>query len=133
MPLMEARTSSRRFTLLKDFSADEISVTGTPQLEAKAAAAVAFHTLYSPPKANSKSAQYLPSRNTVQRVRSGSRRRLVTRHIADSLVPYRSTGQNAFAKHRSMLLPESNPIIRPRPGTRFTNRLKAVSTASRSL
>src|SRR5579871_151143 len=140
IPFTCAFTSSRRFTLLNVFNASAIAVFGTPHDSAIAAAAVAFHTLYSPASGNSRSAQGLPSRNTVQLVRSVSRRRSETRQLARGPAPYRSTGQNALARQRSRLglsfAPPAAPskaTILPRRGTRFTRRLNAVSTASRSL
>src|SRR5437667_9380254 len=50
MPFTSARTSRGRFTLLKVFSAVLILSFEIPQPAAKAAAAVAFKTLYSPPE-----------------------------------------------------------------------------------
>ena len=60
MPLISAFTSRRRFTLRKVASAWAIASFEIPQSHASAAAAVAFQTLYSPPSANSKSAQRFP-------------------------------------------------------------------------
>src|SRR5580704_14129975 len=105
IPFTRARTSRRRFTLLNVFNAAEISSLETPQSTAKAAAAVAFQTLYSPASENSKSAQGSLLRSTVQVVRAGSKRRFVIRHADLALVPYRSTGQNARSKQRSRLSP----------------------------
>src|SRR5204863_6473094 len=124
---------SRRFTLLNVFNAEAIASLGTPYPAARAAAAVAFSTLYSPASENSKSDQCSPFCSTDHEVRVGSSSRFVTRQVAFLLVPYRSTGQKARARHRSTLSPVSTATIRPRPGTRFTSRLNAVSTASRSL
>ena len=59
----------------------------TPQDEARAAAAVAFQTLYSPASGNSKSAQGLASRKTVHVVRFGSRRRSVTLQLERGPAP----------------------------------------------
>src|SRR6266496_4262302 len=144
MPFTCAFTSRRRFTLLKVFRAAAIAFFGTSQDDANAAAAVAFQTLYSPAKANSRSAQGCPLCRTVHDVRAGSRRRFVIFQFASGPVPYCSTGQKALAKQRSRLgegatvsdispVKPSKATIRPRRGTRFTRRLKAVSTASRSL
>ena len=51
-------------------------------VEASAAAAVAFQTLYSPPRANSKSAPRLAFCSAQTRLCVGSRRKLATRHVA---------------------------------------------------
>ena len=61
MPSTWAFTSRRRFTLLKVFSASAIASFETAHDDASAAAAVAFHTLYSPASGNSRSAQGWPS------------------------------------------------------------------------
>src|SRR5271165_2074260 len=98
MPFTFARTSSRRLTLLKVFNAAEISSLGTPHPAAIAAAAVAFHTLYSPATAYSKSAHGFPSRRTDHAVRPGSKCRSVIRQVAFEAEPYRSTGQKARAR-----------------------------------
>src|ERR1700716_2934461 len=95
IPLTCARTSRRRFTLLKVFNAEAISSLGTPQADARAAAAVAFNTLYSPASGNSKSAHGSPFFSTDHEVRAGSSRKFASRHMAEALLPYRSTGQNA--------------------------------------
>src|SRR6185437_4146840 len=105
----------------------------TPQVAASAAAAVAFHTLYSPASANSKLPQGLSSRRTDQLVRVGSVRKLAICHPAFEFEPYRSTLQKARAMQRSTLSPVSKAIKLPRRGIRFTSLLKEVSTASRSL
>src|SRR5207249_10624746 len=76
MPLTSARTSRRRFTLLNVFSAVLILSFEMLQPTAKAAAAVAFKTLYSPPRENSKSAQCSPLCSTDQLVRAGSSRKI---------------------------------------------------------
>src|ERR1700732_2250598 len=107
IPFTLARTSRRRFTLLKVFNAAEISSFEIPHPAAIAAAADAFHTLYSPPTAYSNSAHGFPSRITDHAVRPGSKCRSVIRQVAFALEPYRSTGQNARARHRSRLSPVS--------------------------
>src|SRR4029077_1587584 len=98
MPFTCARTSRRRFTLLKVFNATTIFSLGIPHPDARAAAAVAFITLHSAPSANSKSAQLSPFVRIVHEVTVGSSRRLVTCHEPFFVVPYRSTGQNARAR-----------------------------------
>src|SRR5947209_18882878 len=95
MPLTSARTSRRRFTLMNVFSAVVILSFEMLQPTAKAAAAVAFKTLYSPPRENSKSAQCSPSCSTDQLVRAGSSRRFVIRQVEFCVAPYRSTGQRS--------------------------------------
>src|SRR5713226_3696583 len=87
IPFTCARTSRRRFTLLKVFKAAAICSFEIPHPDAKAEAAVAFSTLYSPARANSKSDHGSPLRSTDHEVRAGSRRRLVTLHVADGLLP----------------------------------------------
>src|SRR5579863_2463471 len=94
-PFTVARTSRRRLTLLKILRAWAIRSLSMPEFAASAAAAVAFHTLYSPPSENSNSAHFFPLRNTVHLVRVGSRDRSVICHSARDECPYRSTGQNA--------------------------------------
>src|SRR5438034_5695556 len=79
MPFTSARTSRRRLTLLKLLSAFAICSFAIPYAAAMTAAAVAFHTLYSPARENSKSPQGLASRKTDHEVRAGSKRKLVTR------------------------------------------------------
>src|SRR3954454_22640028 len=103
MPLTWALTSRRRFTLLKLFKASAMSFGAIPHEAARAAAAVAFHTLYSPARANSKSAQCALLCSTDQVVAPGSRRKLVTFQLARGPAPYRSIGLKAFARLRSRL------------------------------
>src|SRR6202020_489067 len=103
MPLTCAFTSKRRLTLLNVFRAAAIASAEMPHPDARAAAAVAFQTLYSPANGNSKSAHGWPSRRTVQEVRPGSRRKFVTFQFARGPAPYRSTGQNGLRKQRSRL------------------------------
>src|SRR5580704_14015819 len=103
IPFTCAFTSSRRFTLLNVFSAAAISSFEIPYAAARAAAAVAFHTLYSPASGNSRSAQACPLCNTDHEVRPASNFRFVIRHSERALAPYLSTGQKALLKQRSRL------------------------------
>src|SRR6266404_7712296 len=98
-PAISALTSSLRFTLLKDFNPRAIASTETPYLVASAAAPVAFKTLYEPAMGNSKSAQCFSSFSTDHAVRFGSNFRSIARHVACSLNPYLSTGQNPLVTH----------------------------------
>src|ERR1035438_8102089 len=90
MPFTCALTSKRRFTLLKVFSAAAISSFEMPYAAARAAAEVAFHTLYSPARGNSRSAQARPLCNTDHDVRPASSFRFVIRQCERSAAPYRS-------------------------------------------
>src|SRR6266403_2012088 len=107
IPFTCARTSSRRFTLLKVFNAEVICSLAIPHPDARAAAAVAFNTLYSPASENSKSAQRSPSRSTDHELRDESSPRFVTCHAAFFAFPYLSTGQNARARRSEA--PTSEP------------------------
>src|SRR5205814_8103559 len=95
MPFTSARTSRRRFTLLNVFSAELILSFEIPQPAAKAAAAVAFKTLYSPPRENSNSAQCSLLCSTDQLVCAGSSRRFVIRQPEFCVAPDGSTGPSA--------------------------------------
>ena len=109
---------------------------------ARAAAAVAFQTLYSPAKAESRSLPSVRSScSTVQRctfgfqaevqytLQFGTRTCAVALNRAEGL---RQTTLQAGAFVASPAAP-SKAMMRPRRGMRLTRRLKAVSTASRSL
>src|SRR5690348_5356413 len=98
-----------------------------------AAAALAFQTLYSPDNANSNFAHRLPLFETDHDVPCGECCRFVILQAEFSRLPYRSTGHKARDTQRLTLSPASNATILPRRGTRFTRRLNAVSTASKSL
>src|SRR4051812_4628982 len=87
LPPISALTSSRRFTLLNDFSACAIASGEIPQCAARAAAPVAFSTLYEPANGNSKLPQHFPSRNTPQLVRADSYFTSTARQFAFSLNP----------------------------------------------
>ena len=87
MPLTSAFTSRRRFTLLKVFRALAIASGEMPQSAARAAAALAFHTLYSPAKGNSNSAQSLPSRSKDHPVLDDSNFRSAICQAARLLAP----------------------------------------------
>ena len=76
--VVEGQASSLPQTLLDDVESEQ--KLQASQAAAKPAAAVAFHTLYSPASANSKSAHGLPSCSTDHVVRPGSSRRSLTRH-----------------------------------------------------
>src|SRR6185437_7109222 len=98
-----------------------------------AAPALAFQTLYSPDNPNSNCAHRLPFFETDHDVPCGECRKSVILQVEPSRLPYRSTGHSARDTQRSTLSPASNATILPRRGTRFTRRLNAVSTASKSL
>src|SRR4030081_3469683 len=108
-PFTCAFTSRRRFTLLKVFSAAEISSFVIPHCAASAAAAVAFQTLYSPAKGNWKSAHAWPFRRTDHEVCAGSSRRFAICQSDRGPAPYRSTGEKALLKHRSRLALTETP------------------------
>src|SRR5271169_2730880 len=103
MPFNCALISKRLFTLLNVFRAAAISSFEMPYAAAIAAAAVAFHTLYSPASANSRLAQATPLCNTDHVVRAASNFRFVIRHSEPAPPPYRSTGQSDLLKQRSRL------------------------------
>src|SRR5260221_14651735 len=87
MPLTSAFTSRRRFTLLKLFKALAMTFGETPLLAARAAAALAFQTLYSPARGNSNSAHSLPSCSSDQDVLAGANFTSAIRQVASVLAP----------------------------------------------